>query len=116
MKYNFDFEFYTEDGQPVVLNNASNKRNLSFKEAAIKALLYPPKDYVCDSVEKIKRYDIAVKLSNFGNEAEIDQEQRELILHAMGQVFIPVVVGQAKEVLNNTAPHRFNFEVPNAEK
>jgi hypothetical protein len=104
---NFDFEFFTEDGQKVILNSANNKRPLVMKEAAVKALLYPMKDTKTDHAEKIMRYDTAVVINNFGSNAILNQEQKDLVLKAMGELFIPVVVGQAKEILEGKTPYVF---------
>lgn len=104
MKFNFDFEFKTEDGQAVSLNSQGEQKPLKMKEAAVKALLYPPKDLQVSGVEKIQRYDLAVKISNFGSEAELTAEDAALVKHAMAAIYIPIVVGQASAILEGKEP------------
>ncbi len=104
MKYNFDFEFRTEDGSGVTLSSQGEKKPLKMKEAAVKALLYPPKDLDVPGPEKIQRYDLAVKISNFGSEAELTAEEAELTKKAMAMIYIPVVVGQASAILEGKEP------------
>lgn len=106
MKINFDHEFMDEENKPVVFSSG-DKNPLTFKTAAVKSLLYPPAKVDVSPQEKVKRHDLAVRIANFGSDAIINEEDKILIMTAVGQVFIPVVVGAAFAILDGKEVPKF---------
>ena len=110
MKINFNHIFKDENGNNVVLNQA-DKKPLSFKEAAKLALLYPPTSKTVSASEKIKRHDLAVRIYNFPESVILNEQEKPLLIEALGDVFIPIVVGAANAIMEGKEPPTFNKEV-----
>lgn len=105
---NLNFEFYTEDGKPIFMSQGDTRKPLNLKDAAVNALLYPPTDVQLTVKEKRSRYEVAMQLLNFSANVALMPEQKELVKLAIGQRFIPIVVGQACDILDGKEPPKFH--------
>ena len=108
MKVNFDHVLVSEDGKPVYLSGSDGKNPLTAKEACVKALLYPPTSKNPPLKEKRMRYDTAALIQNFGSNAELNEEQANLIRECIGDMYVPVVVGALCELLDGKTPTVFS--------
>lgn len=104
---NVNFEFFTETNKPIFMTTGDDRVPLTFLDAAVNALLYPPTDVVSSVAEKRMRYDTAVQMKNFKEKVELSEQQKQLLIQAIGQRFIPIVVGQACDILDGKEPPKF---------
>lgn len=110
---NFKHKFIDENGKNVILNQG-NTEPLDFRTAARLALLYPPIKKEMTASEKIKRHDLAVRITNFPDSVILNEDEKIILIEAMGDAFIPVVVGAANAIINGKEPPV--FEVNDAKK
>lgn len=104
---NVNFEFFTETNQPIFMTTGDDRKPLTFLDAAVNALLYPPTDVIASVAEKRMRYDTALQLKNFKENVQLSDQQKELLFRSIGQRFIPIVVGQACDILDGKEPSKF---------
>ena len=116
MKVNFDHQFIDDNGRAVM----SSGKPAVFKEIAVQALLHSAsrvdeagKPIEPGAREKRHRYDLAVKIRNFGSNAEIGPEDAALINATVGQGYHPLVAGAVSYLLEGKEPPKFS--IPQAE-
>jgi len=101
MKINFDYAFKDENGNPIVIG--AEKSPATLKSVAVISLLHAP-DKGQGLKEKRLRYDLAARIKTFGSEAVLDKEEITLIQEMIGEVMVPLVVGQACAILEGLEP------------
>ena len=101
MKANFDYQFKDDKGNPIHLG--PNKEPATMKNVSKMALLHGP-DKDQDMKIKRMRYDLAVKIHNFGSNAEMAAEEVSLLKEMIGASMVPLVVGPAMAILEGQEP------------
>lgn len=95
MKVNFKHEFKDENGKDIKHGVAPKA---IFGALAVQALLNAKKDETQGepgAKEKRHRYDLAVRIKNFGSEALLSKEDVELLSGVMGQAYHTLIAGPA---------------------
>lgn len=109
MKVNFDHQFVDNFGKPVKFG----PNPAVFKDLAVSALLNPIGEKDPDSKEKIHRYDLSVRIQNFGSHAELNEDDVILLKAVMGN-YHTLVVGPAMCLLDGKKVPEFHLESPKA--
>ena len=104
MKFNFDYQFIDENQKPITIGPLKDPATL--KQVSVMALLHGP-DQGHDMSKKRQRYDIAVKIKNFGPQAELNDSDVTLLKEMIGVSMVPLVVGQSVAILEGNEPPTF---------
>lgn len=110
MKVNFDHLFLDNFGKPVKFG----QKPAVFKDLAVSALLHPVGEKEPPAKEKIHRFDLAVRIQNFGSSAELNEGDLGMLKIVMGE-YHPLVVGPAMYLLEGKQIPAFNIVRPEAE-
>lgn len=89
---NLDIQLKAFDGE--VIKDAD--KPLTMKTVIVSALLAPEADKKPDGAESAKRYKLALRLYD-GGEQDLKPEELTLIKMLVGQSYAPMVVGQIYE-------------------
>lgn len=106
MKVNFDHQFIDNHGKAVKFG----ANPAVFKELAVSALLNVKGegDEEPSAKEKRHRFDLAVKIQNFGSQAELSDEDVNLLKAVMGN-YHTLVVGPAMCLLEGIEIPKFKL-------
>lgn len=113
MKINFDYAFLDDKGKAVTLGG----QPATFKMVAVESLLHAKAEGAegePDGKEKRARYDLAVRIKNFGAQAELSQDDIELLKSVLPANHA-LVVGPAMDLLEGKDPAVFKQEPKLAE-
>lgn len=112
MKVNFDHQFMDDNGKPV----RHGTKPAVFKDLAVQALLHAKGDSEGepDAKEKRHRYDLAVRIQNFGSECLLNESDVNLLKAVMGNAYHTLVSGPAQYLLDGQEVPAFKItEEPN---
>lgn len=102
MKVNFEHVFTDHHGKEVKMQRDGAPATM--KDIAVDGLMYPSDTEMgkMNGQQKVKRHDLAVKIMNFGNQAEIIAEDVVMLKEIIGARYIPAVVAQAFALLDGS--------------
>ena len=107
MKIKFSHEMHDLNGKPISMEPNGSKA-ATVKELCVQGLLMVTQleQAKMNKAEAIKRRDLAVKIKNFGDEAEMTAEDCEFIKQCIGPKYIPLVVAECCDILDGKEPNR----------
>jgi len=90
------------DGKPLKENGPDGKdREVSLSVVCANALLMPfPDERNIDGAEKVKRFEIAMKVMDTKKRLHLEAEEIAKIKELVGKAFPPLIVGRAYELLD----------------
>ena len=102
MEIDFNKEFKTLEGE-TILQSEDNDKSLSLKTVAVTALLTPDqKQDKTSGEEKAERYMLAQEISRAnGTPVDVKTEDIVLLKKLIGELYLPLIVGQAYQLLEN---------------
>lgn len=102
MFINFDVKFKNLDGvnmEETINKETGEKRFVTLKSISTVSLLSMSADSKMLGDEKVKRYDLSLKIHNSNRKLDLKVEDIALIKKLIGEVYPPLVVGQAFKIL-----------------
>lgn len=89
------------DGKPMTLDNTPNSPPATLSMLAINALNFTEQGI--DATEKVRRFKLAVKISEAKGDTFLSPEDIVLLKKVVGLLYSPIVVGRAYELLEAPA-------------
>lgn len=92
---NLDEKFTRIDGTPMEKNGAPP---ITLRRVMVHAILDPREQ--CEPEEKVRRYNLAHEIQEAKIAVELSENDIQLIKNKVGQLYPPIVVGQAWNLLD----------------
>ena len=107
MLVDFAQKFKTLDGKPMT-RTLDNLEEVDLKSVSIEALLNadPDPNINTDGPEKVKRYDLVLRINKCDGKIKVTAEEVTLIKNLIGKMFPVMVVGQAYKFLEGDAEEK----------
>jgi len=97
-KLKLDVEFKTLEGEPVKGPGGSN---LNLRTACITSLLTPGEgDKSLSGDKKYERFKLSQTIHNAKEDIELKAEDKALLKKLIGEIYLPLIVGQAFDMLD----------------
>jgi len=80
------------------LPNPDNGKDLTLRDVCINAILQPRKD--ATGKQKAEAYELFLKIRDAGNEIDLSVEQVAQIKKSIGEIYAPLISGQAWAILD----------------
>ena len=97
MKVNLDMEILDIKGNPIVIQGEEGF--LTLKDVCINAILLEEQDEKIEGKEKVRRYQLALKI-NEGGTLNFSVEDLTLLKEKVGKMYTILVAGQALPLLD----------------